>query len=162
MLSNHVRRLFPVTLGLIALLALVGTTPQSVAAEAKQTPVSGQFFQTEYTANCTSPIGLCGEGPITGNILNGNLVGIINTLTFLNSREFEFSATVTISTAKGDLYGKAVLVQMATSETISSGTITLTGGTKRYNHSTGVLHLTEPAPDVNGVQHYYYTGWLSK
>ena|SRR5579859_3871479 len=146
---------------ILTLLTPLILTPLNAAnADPQTVAVNGTIDQTLFFSGCQSPIGECGQGPVTGNILNGQMIGILQTFT-PTPTGIAFTATATITTAKGNLYATATLFQNFGSETITA-TLHITGGTLRYQHTTGILNLTEPAPDVNGVQHYLYTGSLSK
>jgi len=158
-LRNMIRKT-PFIVLVVLLTSMFLSTAHPAVADQDQVPVSGDVFITFFTANCPSPVGLCGQGPISGNLLNGNLLGIITSVV-PHPNELDLTASITITTKNGDLFANAILIEQLPSE-LTTATVNITGGTRRYKHTTGVLYFTEPARAVNGVLHFLYTGFLSK
>ena len=171
MLRRHLRMLR--TLAFFVLLFLLVTilpVTQPAQAADNRVAVFGTMIVHNQTTNCNSPIGTCFVGTVTGNILNGTVTGQANTIREVDDKNgnpiaFILTGEFTFTTRHGTLTGSADFFQNYPALT-GHGTLAMTGGTKRYKHTTGSIHLEEPNPPVppvpDGVQTFYYRGWLSK
>jgi hypothetical protein len=157
---------------LVVLFLLVMTLPatQAVQAEDNHVAVFGTMIVRNTATNCNSPLGTCFIGTVAGNMLNGTVTGQANTIKEIDNKKgnpiaFVLTGVFTITTQHGTLTGNAEFYQNYPALT-GHGTLTITGGTKRYKHTTGTIHLEEPKPPVppvpDGVQTFYLRGLLSR
>ncbi len=148
---------------LVATTTLVAAQP--AAAEDNFIHVQGAIAQHFSTTNCNSPIGLCGVGTINGNKINGSIVGILNTLNYVYQNGVPvkaiFTGTFTITTSHGTMSGTEYVVQQIPGD-FTQGVVTITSGTKRYKHTTGVLYVSGTPNPALPEEHYTYTGYLTK
>jgi len=157
--QHQVRRGLLLGLALVLIFTtLVALSP--AAAEEKITQVSGNVTQTLFTTGCTSPVGLCGSGTITGDV-NGTLVGIIDSITFIpptgTPTAVALTGTLTVTTEKGVLSGSLYTVQQLAND-FTVATFTITDATRGYKGTTGVITLT--GMPHGEPEHYTYTGFL--
>ena len=171
MLRRHSRMLRTLAF-LVVLFLFVTIIPVKQPAQAADNHVAvfGTMIVHNTTTNCNSPIGTCFVGTVTGNILNGTVTGQANTIREIDDKKgnpiaFILTGVFTFTTRHGTLTGNAEFFQNYPALT-GHGTLTIIGGTKRYKHTTGSIHLEEPKPPVppvpDGVQTFYLRGWLSR
>jgi len=150
-------------LSIIILTALLLLSGLAQPAQAKKSVhVKGTIVAYAYFTNCTSPIGICLSGTITGNELKGTVSGQALTTKDVTIRG-KLYALITgffdISTSKGKLHGNTVFLD--TVELTGKGTLAITKGTRRYDGAQGLIGLNQPTPpDLTGKQVFYYDGFL--
>lgn len=171
MFKRH-SNLFRIGAFILVLFLLFTALPTAQPAQAADdhVPVFGTMIVHNPTTGCTSPIGICFVGTVSGNVINGTVTGVANSIKEVDDRKgnpiaYIFTGTFTFTTQHGTLTGKADFYQNYPALT-GFGTLNLTGGTKRFKHTTGSIRLDAPKPPVppvpDGIQTYYYRGWLSK
>jgi hypothetical protein len=161
-----------ISLFLVVLFLFVTALPfsQTVQAADNRVAVFGTMVVSNTSANCNSPLATCFVGTVSGNILNGTVNGQANTIKEIDDKKgnaiaFILTGTFTFTTPHGTLTGNAQFYQNFPALT-GHGTLTITGGTKRYKHASGIILLDEPKPPVpdvpDGVQTFYLRGWVSR
>src|SRR5260221_5502903 len=101
---------------IISLLAIIllfltatFTVTHPVAADGDRIQVSGTLTTHFISSACTSPLGICEGGTITGNYLNGTVFGQFSSISFIpnetNPTSIEYTGTATITTKFGTLSG---------------------------------------------------------
>jgi hypothetical protein len=163
--------LLPTKLTLLFSLLLVIAPlmlPQAIQAEGNRTFVSGTMIVNDQPTNCNSPIGICLSGTVMGKQLNGTISGQSNTIKEVDDKQgnpiaYILTGVATITTSRGTLNANAYFYQNYPALT-GYGTLTITGGTKRYKNASGIITMNEPIPPTcfpSCPQTFYYFGWLN-
>jgi len=159
-MSKHFSRLFVI---LFASLLLVGGYTNSASAKQENQEVNGQVTTNFYNANCPSPIGICGMGPISGG-LNGMLNAVLTSQKETRKKgvliSTYYKGYVTIKTDHGILEGSISTTINETTQAVSAK-IHIKHGTGSYNGAHGILNLTGQGSRNSGAtEDYRYSGWL--
>lgn len=148
-----------------ATVCMFGTGIGSAEAKSKTSPVEGTFqTQVQPPELCPPPLHLCATGVATGDIA-GDVQVVIeqSTIVFdaVGLPYSQYSGTITISAAKGDLVGRVDGRVRLTDGALAS-TASFTSGTRGYHKTTGTLHVQGTINLYTGSEFDTYTGELIK
>lgn len=146
-------------------LCVFGAGVGSADAKSKAKPVAGTFqTQVQPPELCPPPLHLCGTGVATGDIA-GNVLVVIeqSTIVFdaVGLPYSQYSGTITISAARGDLTGR-VDGRIRLTDGALASTVIFTSGTRSYGKTTGTLDVQGTINLYTGSEFDTYTGELVK
>jgi len=110
-------------------------------------PVNGNYTEQAFTQGCTSPVGLCLMGTISG-VIRGTFQTTVNTLTPSADTPItgglSFTSDTIIHAQMGKLAGDVFIKNVGAYRTIGNGEIIdlqiITGGTGGFVGVSGVVH----------------------
>ncbi len=134
-----------------------------VAAAPPAQAIEGVFTTTIFTdASCTSPVGFCSAGTVTGDI-EGDVDVALTTATFTEIDGIPtlvYSTNITITTNRGTTSGVSNgTINLITSEL--NAVFELTEGTGYYTNRQGVLIVSGTSNPATGVEVLPFTGTLT-
>ena len=148
-------------MGLTLLVTFTALAALPAQADPGVRTLRGTLTEQAFTEGCTSPVNLCAAGEVKGGI-HGPLELTVDSMTPTSNPDIVFLETsYVIHTNQGDLFFSGnTLLNTETGD--FSALDTITGGTGKWEGTTGVLVASGNFNSVTGVGEADYEATIDK